>query len=80
MHSTRSTCPPHLSNVYCLAACRQNSAAPSAPHPIPYRALLKQPNAPCMGEMSSTLPRPRVQVQVFIGNQEKLDGAWEWTI
>ena len=36
----------HLSKVYCLAVSRQNSAAPSAPHAIPYRALFKHPNGP----------------------------------
>jgi len=36
----------YLSRVYCRAALRQNSAAPSTPHDIPYRALFRQPNGP----------------------------------
>lgn len=33
-----------LSRVYCRAVAKQNSAAPSAPHAIPYRADDKQLN------------------------------------
>ena len=40
----------YLSNVYCLAASKQNSAAPSVPQAIPNLALFKQPNGPCNKE------------------------------
>jgi len=36
----------YLCRVYCRAMSRQNSAAPSTPHDIPYRALFRQPNGP----------------------------------
>src|SRR4029077_8814272 len=32
--------------VYLRAACQQNSAEPSAPHAMPYLALLRHPNGP----------------------------------
>lgn len=35
-----------LSNTYCLALWKQNSAAPKAPHDIPNLALFKQENGP----------------------------------
>ena len=41
----------HLSSVYCLAVSRQNSAAPSAPHAMPYLALFRQPNGPWTKEV-----------------------------
>merc|ERR1719357_262586 len=39
-----------LSRVYCLAAWKQNSAAPRAPQAMPYRALLRQPKGPARPE------------------------------
>ena len=36
----------YLSIVYCRATLRQNSAAPTTPQDMPYRALFRQPNGP----------------------------------
>ena len=44
----------YLSNVYCLAASKQNSAAPSVPHAMPYLALFRHPNGPYSGKQLNT--------------------------